>query len=242
MKIPLLYIPGTRLKRFLYIEPGYTADKPVISLGCDCHPAWMLRKLHLRKSGCPFDWLDTQAHLGLDYVNQNIRTGFKHYLENIIENANGNIIAERYPHAVMLHETDLSTGSEAKTKLERRVERFVKQFEKGNNRYLYNLPVDKIEDETQANLFISSVQEFITLMKDSDSLHIILRYDEHGEEFPEITQTLLDFLEPNPKVHSAPYVRRLKQHGLWGDPAEYPALFKDLNIPIMRTFTKIYVK
>lgn len=242
MKIPLLYIPGTKFKKFLHIEPGYSADKRIISIGCDCHPAWMLKRLHMRKAGYPFDWLDTQAHLGLEYVNQNIKSDFRYYLDGITRNAEGNIIAEKYPHAVMLHETDLSAGSEGKIKLERRVERFRKQFIKGNNHYLYNLPVDKIKNEEQAEIFISSVQEFIALMNDTDSLHIILRYDEHGEEFPEITQMLLDFLEPNPKVYSAQYVRSLKQFGLWGNPAGYPALFNQLNIPIKRTFTRIYVK
>lgn len=242
MKIPLLYIPGTKFKKFLHIEPGYTADKPLVPIGCDCHPAWMLRKLHIRESGYPFDWLDTQAHLGLDYVNQNIKTNFKHYLEGITRNADGNLIAERYPHAVLLHETELAPNSAARIKLERRVERFRKQFEKGNNRYLYNLPVDKIKDEAQADVFLSSVDGFTAFMKDEDILHIILRYDESADEHPLITEKLLNRLKDIPKVHSAQYTRQLKQFGLWGNPAEYPALFNELNIPIKRTFTKIYVK
>ncbi len=242
MKIPLLYIPGTKVKKFLHIEPGHTADKPVISLGCDCHPAWILKKLHLRKSGYPFDWLDTQAHLGLEYVNQNIKTHFSHYLENITKDADGNIIAERYPYAVMLHETDLTAGSPAMAKLERRVERFRKQFEEGNNRYLYNLPVDKIKDEAQADSFLSSVARFTALMKTEDSLHIILRYNESTDEYISISEKLLAGLKGLPNTHTTQYVRKLKKFGLWGNAAEYPALFNELNIPIKRTFTKIYVK
>lgn len=242
MKIPLLYIPGTKLKKFLHIEPGYNADKPVVPIGCDCHPAWMLKKLHLRKSGYPFDWLDTQAHLGLEYVNQNIKTDLKHYLEDITLNAEGNIIAEKYPYAVMLHEVDLIAGSAGRAKLERRVERFRKRSKKGNNRYLYILPIDKIANEAQADVFLASVAGFTALMKEGDSLHIILRYDESTDEHQLITEKLLFGLKDISNVYAAQYARQLKKYGLWGNPAGYTALFNDLKIPIKRTFTKIYVK
>lgn len=242
MKIPLLYIPRTTFKKFLYIEPRYVSDKNIIPLGCDCHPAYILKKLHLRKSGYPFDWLDTLPAKGLDYVNDTIASGFNYYLDGLKLNEAGNIIAEKYPYAVMLHETNLESGSKDRVKLERRAMRFLTDFAKGNNYYLYTLPVAGIQTREEAELFIESARTFINSADTKSTLHIILRYDENLNENPIISEILVNGIKNLNHVYFAKYIRNFTKYGLWGNPAEYTNLFKQLTIPVKRAFIKISVR
>lgn len=42
----------------MYIENRYKCKHIIIPIGCDCHPAYMLSSIHLRKISLPFDWLN----------------------------------------------------------------------------------------------------------------------------------------------------------------------------------------
>ncbi len=242
MKIPLLYIPGTTFKKFLYIEPRYVSDKNIIPIGCDCHPSYILKKLHLRKSGYPFDWFDTLPAKGLDYVNDTIASGFKYYLDGLKLNEAGNIIANKYPYAVMLHETNLESGSKGRVKLERRAIRFLTDFVKGNNYYLYILPVAGIHTTEEAELFFESARAFINSADAKSTLHIVLRYDENLNENPVISKILANGIKNLERTCFTVYVRNFAKYGLWGNPNDYPQLFKQLNLPVKRAFIKISVR
>ena len=81
MRIPLIYIPKTRYKKFLHIEKRYNSDKLIIPLGCDCHPAFMLDSLHLRTTSLPFDWLNIDPIRTFEYVTENINDSFENFLK-----------------------------------------------------------------------------------------------------------------------------------------------------------------
>ncbi len=52
----------------LKLNKHYKLVKEILPIGCDCHPAYMLSKLELRKESLPFDWLDTKPHLALNFA------------------------------------------------------------------------------------------------------------------------------------------------------------------------------
>jgi hypothetical protein len=242
MKIPLVYIPKSKLKRFLHIERRFKAQHTIIPLGCDCHPAYCLQKLHIRTQSFPFDWLNTSASKGILYVNNNIRVGFKHFLEDLTVNDHGNVISAHYPYAEFIHEKDLATNLNNQLKFTRRTERFQKALQRETVSFLYNIPVAQIINEVEAEELVTSVTTFVAQLKKSHHLHIYLRYDESENENADLANTLSTALQNIKGVTVVKYVRQLNRYGIWGNKNQYPDLFKKLGIPIKQTFPKIYIK
>ena len=104
MKIPLIYIPKMRFKKFLNIEKNYKSPSQIIPIGCDCHPAYVLDKLNIRKFSLPFDWLCIDPIRCLWYVADNIESNFEHFIKNLYRNENGYIVSEKYSFAEFMHE------------------------------------------------------------------------------------------------------------------------------------------
>ena len=50
----------------------------IVSIGCDCHVAMVLKNLNLRNNSSPFDWLDTKSISVFEYFYENITTDFKY--------------------------------------------------------------------------------------------------------------------------------------------------------------------
>ena len=55
-------------KYVLKVSRQFKPTKAIIPIGCDCHPAYMLDKVKIRKESLPFDWLDTEPLLALQYA------------------------------------------------------------------------------------------------------------------------------------------------------------------------------
>ena len=132
VKIPIFYNPATGRKKYLWAEKRYKYQKTIIPLGCDCHPAYTLQSLNIRKQSLPFDWLNTNPVKGLAYVIDNIEKGFKGFLSELERNEEGHIISTEYPFAEFMHEKKLIENQADRQKFKRRIERFQKQpVEKG---------------------------------------------------------------------------------------------------------------
>ncbi|KAF2519406.1 hypothetical protein E0W68_03395 [Flavobacterium salilacus subsp. salilacus] len=242
MRIPLVYIPKTRIKLFLNIDKNYSASRQVISIGCDCHPAYCLQKLHIRQQSFPFDWLNTVPEKGLQYVVDNIDTNFSRFTENIITNKEGNPVAASYPYAEFIHERELNTDKEAQHKMKRRGERFIKALHHEPVDLLFNFPASEIKSEESVNSVVASAQNLSSKIKDSDRICIYIRYDENTDENAVLANNLIQNLKKVKKITVAKYCRNLSKQGIWGNPAEYPALLKSLNIKIAVKFPKIYIR
>ena len=78
MKVKLKF--SKKYNYVLVIKKRFGASKFLIPIGCDCHPAYMLKSLNLRKQSLPFDWLDTKPLFGLKYVYENIVNKFNFFL------------------------------------------------------------------------------------------------------------------------------------------------------------------
>ena len=126
MKIPILAIGNNRI--YLYIEKRYTASLPIIPIGCDCHPAYVLKSLHIRNISFPFDWLNTKPSTGIDYVNRNIKSEFSNFLDKLTRNKDGNIVSDWYRHTEFLHYDRLIDNKKLVLKLLQRAKRFMEFY------------------------------------------------------------------------------------------------------------------
>lgn len=241
MKIPIIYIPKTRFKRFLIIEKRFKSNKEIIPIGCDCHPAYTLQKLNLRKQSLPFDWLNTNPILGLSFVLNNIQTDFSGFLKGLSKNERGHVVSAEYPYAEFMHEKNLIDNSQDREKFTRRIDRFQKLKDK-DCYYLYNTTSSSLKSERQVIELYNSTVEFVSQINKKQMLCIYIRYDETLLENQKNCEMLLDLLGKIEKVKAVNYVREKDKEGIWGNENTYPTLYKSLGIKLRKTVPKMYVK
>lgn len=240
MKIPL-FIPGRDKK--LNIDKKYFCKDVIIPIGCDCHPTFLLNKLHLRNQSLPFDWLSTKPLEGIRYVSNNLKNDFEFYLDKLRNNERGFIVSEKYAYTEFVHETDLIDSIRTQNKFRRRIQRFKELIENYKNIYLYNITSSSINSEDELNYFIGSVNEFVTLIKHNDSLHIYIRYDESYDENKIFCEALFNKLKKIDKVCVAKNIRYKDKYGIWGNEKDYVQLMSDLNIQLKsKLLPKIYIQ
>ena len=242
MRIPLLYIPKTGIKKFLYIDKQYSASRLILPIGCDCHPAYCLQKLHIRQHSFPFDWLNTAPIKALSYVLDNINTNFSFFLEGLHPNKEGNIVSATYPFAEFIHEKDLDVNPTAQQKFIRRQKRFLDALANEPVDLLFNIPASEIKDQEDVDYFCQSVRDLANAIKNSDRICIYIRYDENINENAVLAEALLKQLSQLNKITITEYCRSLSQYGLWGNPNKYPQLLTSLGITLQKKFPKIYIK
>jgi len=242
MRIPLLYIPKTGIKKFLYINKQYSASRLILPIGCDCHPAYCLQKLHIRQHSFPFDWLNINPAKAISYVLENINTHFSHFLENLEPNEAGNIVSATYPFAEFIHEKDLDINPVAQQKFVRRQKRFLNALAKEPVDLLFNIPVSELNKQQDVDYFHQSVTDLAAAIKSNDRICIYIRYDEDLNENSFLTDVLLKQLSQSNKITVSMYCRSLSRYGIWGNPNKYPQLLTSLGIKLQKKFPKIYIK
>ena len=241
MKIPIYYIPKTRFKKFLFIEKKYNCKTEIVPVGCDCHPAYTLQKLNIRKKSLPFDWLNTDSIKGLEFVSENLKNNFKDFLSNLYINTRGHIVSEKYPYSEFMHEKKLIEQKSDKDKFLRRIGR-LKQLLNNEIYFLYNITSNSLDSEKNVDDFYKSVIEFNSQLKNNQILCIYIRYDESLKENENHCKKLIKLLSNSKNIKISNYVREKKKEGIWGNEKYYPVLYKSLGIKINLTFPKIYIK
>ncbi len=239
MKIPILYIPKTRFKKFLVIEKRYKSKKLIIPLGCDCHPAYMLNSLSLRTNSLPFDWLNIDPIRTFEYVSKNIGEGFESFIKDPRTNDRGYFIASNYPYSEFMHEKDLSS-QETINKFKRRTDRFITLIKSGKIQFIHNIPVTSIRDDKDIAHYINSIKSFQSQISFDSTIHIYLRYNESLQENELLSGRLYHELK-NMNIFTSKYVRGLKDNGIWGLKSQYYPLLKGLGVQIRVAFPKMYL-
>jgi len=241
MKIPILYIPTPKktYKKYLYIERKYFCKDEIIPIGCDCHVAYMLVKMNLRKYSLPFDWLDINSLQCLDYVSHQIKTNFKDFLTNLSKNENGNVISDKFPCAEFVHEKKLIESTKDKNRLKRRINRLHKILEK-KVVYLCVLKGETFDNTKNIDLYYTSLTTFLKILKPDDKVKIYIRYDDNFDQdnfnyFYQKTATLS-------QVTVIKYFRDKERHGVWGNEEQYPKLFEQLGFTIKKSLPRIKLK
>lgn len=241
MKIPLIYIPRTQFQIYLIIEKKFKCEKVIIPIGCDCHPAYTLQKLNIRKYSLPFDWLNTDPLRGLVFVTSNLKTCFIGFLNRLSRNDRGHIISEEYPYAEFIHEDDLIDNRYDREKFKRRINRLNKLIIK-DCYYLYNIPSNSLSSEDQVIEFYNSVLDFKAQLRQGQTLCIYIRYDENMTENRYNCEMLFELLKKIDNVNVANYIREKEKEGIWGNEKKYPKLYKSLGINISIDTPRVYIK
>ena len=226
----------------LNISKRYKSIKTIVPIGCDCHPAYMLKALNLRKQSLPFDWLDTQSEYGIKYAHENINNQFKFFLSELKKNNEGKVYSNNYKYAVFYHYDDLITNKKLQLKIK---ERCIKLIELIKNKPIYFLNTvtsESINSNEKINIFLNSIITFKNILKRKDFLIIYLRYDETHDENKIFCDKLIDKLEMFHKnIKIIKYVREKELFGIWGDEKKYLKLIKKMGITIYPIFPKVTV-
>lgn len=241
MRIPILYIPKLNVKKFLYIEQHYRSKETIIPIGCDCHPAYTLEKLHIRQFSLPFDWLNVDAVKGIRFVQENLQNNFSFFLTDLYRNEKEHIVSKRYPYAEFMHEKDLIENAASVTKLKRRIDRFLKIFKTNQVSLLYCMPAYGLDSEIAVDAFFNDLKQFAGDNVDKN-IYLYIRCDESIEENRAFCDDLMTKMKMLPNVSFTRYVRFLNEDGIWGNPNAYVPLYRKLGIEITRKFPKIYIR
>lgn len=220
-------------KSFVYklrISNQYHTKKSVIPIGCDCHPAYMLTKMELRKQSLPFDWLDTKTTVALQYAFENISNSFQFFMHELAVNDQQKVFASSYPDALFYHFDDLITNKALREKIHQRCEKLLEIYKSKNCYFVHNTTSVNFDSKTKVEDFIHSVQKFITLLKPKDELSIYLRFDESVSENQEYCEAVIKRVNKLPNCRMITYVREREKFGIWGDETKYEKLLNDLGI------------
>lgn len=241
MKIPLLYIPGTKIRKVLHIQKKYRYERTIIPLGSDCHPAYTLQKLNLRECSFPFDWLNTESIRGLLFVRKNVEDIFEYFMHNMKKNDFGHLVSERYPYSEFIHEKSIDDNAADRERFKRRITRFLRFLEKDVS-FLYNVTGSSFTTKEAVDFFYGSVVDFLSVMKKNDRLHMYIRYDEDCTENEIQCNRLIEKIGNLDQVVIVRYLRSKSRYGTWGNENKYLALYDELGIILKQTFPRMFIK
>ena len=223
----------------LKINKQYKPVKALLPIGCDCHPAYMLSKLELRKESLPFDWLDTKPHLALNFAFETIQSEFRFFLNDLDKNEQGKVFSQKHPEALFYHFDDLIENKDFQKKIEERTQRFLKLYKNKACYFLHTVTSQAIETESDLQFVIQSIDKFSSILKPNDELLIYLRFDESINENSQNAQLLENAIQSYPQVKMISYVRHKEKFGIWGDETYYKKLVNNIGIHTKIGFPKI---
>jgi len=229
-----MVIPVPFFNKNLFIEKRFYYRNPIVSLGCDCHPAFMLDTLHLRKRSLPFDWLRTAPTKGLDFVTANFRDNFKDFLTNLSVNPDGHIVSEAFPYSEFYHDTELITDPDDRERYRRRIKRLLVLKAEKKIDYLYVLSLSDLIQGKTAEVFLGSIKAFLNEIKDIDTLHIYFRWESPRPEELIVFNYFTENTKPFPNVVICLYLRDMRTYGIWGNQEKYGELLSDLKISVRK--------
>jgi hypothetical protein len=225
----------------LKIKKQYKPVKALLPIGCDCHPAYMLSKLELRKESLPFDWLDTKPHLALNFAFETIQSEYHFFLSDLDKNEQGKVFSKKHPEALFYHFNDLIENKDFQNKIKERTQRFLKLHKNKACYFLHTLTSQAIEEESDLLFVIESIDKFSSILKPNDELLIYLRFDESLTENSHHAQLLEKAIQSYSQVNIISYVRQKEAFGIWGDETQYKKLINEIGIETKKVFPKISV-
>lgn len=231
------------IKRFAFgVQRQYRSSRPIIPIGCDCHPAQVLRMLGIRTISFPFDWLCSHPARGISYVNSNVENRFDLFLCDLKPNRHGHLTSQHYPETEFVHFSRLTTDAILRQKFSERAERFMDMYENHDCSFIYNLSAIGLGNDLEVESFIDSVGTFLNQSSRRHTLHVYIRYDEDTSEGQERGDLVEAQLRETKDVVVVKYVRQLKAYGIWGSPAKHIELIESLGIAVRQTWPRFFWK
>ena len=203
--------------------------KNFYSIGCDCHPAMVLKVMGLRKKSSPFDWLDTNSLNTFEYFYDMIQTEFKNFMREIVIN-NEKPFSKYYPYSLFHHDPNIKDDIIIQQKYLRRISRFLDHYKHSSCVFLANIKSDSITSYEIVNKLYLDCVKIIndsTFIKNNHILFIYIRYDddfiENNEYINELYSKIKNLDKNN--IFLIQYNRNLQEGRLSGDPNMYSTYF-----------------
>ncbi len=239
MILPIIKYKET--KYTLVVKKRYACKYPIISLGYDCHPAYILTALNLRTMSFPFDWQLTHSSKGIDYVNQNLQQHFKLFVCNLDKNKRGGVVSGHYPDSEFTHYPDLINAPEKRKTIKRRCARFLDYFYKKKCVFLFNVSSWSFKNSREISIFLESVKEFHRLARGNHLLLVYIRYDDSLNENELNCEIVKEELRKLRSTKVTQFIRYKSSYGIWGNEDKYVELLESLGVKLKLTFPKVYL-
>ena len=166
-----------------------------IPLGCNCHPAYCLKKMKLRKFSLPFDWLLMKnSEQGLLYVAKQVETNFEYFVDGLLYNDRKKVISKHYPYIEFFHH-DLLENSDNINKFKLRGQRFMNIIKNDKIIFLYCIPFKIFKDKNKLNVFKSSIDYFVEIIsKKCNNFKLIIYFCCYEWDFDNIDLNDVDII------------------------------------------------
>ena len=202
------------------------------SIGCDCHPAIVLTHLNLRLSASPFDWLNTNVINTFEYFLDLVQTNFIHFMSDIQHDKLP--YSKYYPYSTFYHDTNIIQDSKIKEKYNRRIGRFMNDFNNSKCLFLTNIKAESISSHQSMNKLCSDCNDIIsnkTFITNHHILYIYILYNENYDENKLYCDKFYNQIQSLNKsnIKIIKYCRHLTIKGIWGDKNEYNQYLKDIS-------------
>lgn len=168
--------------KIIRIERLYKSSRIIIPIGCDCHPAYALNKLHLRKYSLPFDWLNSKPETNLYYVMDCLRTKFEKAFLDIYFDEDKRAVSRNYPNTQFFHEPSIAFDNNTLNKFIFRGKLLCELVEKMDVSYLCNIKMSPFQGKQIADKLLQDIAAFSLFMKQNDSLYIYFTTEDNREE------------------------------------------------------------
>jgi GR25 family glycosyltransferase involved in LPS biosynthesis len=204
------------------------------SIGCDCHPANLLKSLKLRHAAGPFDWMNVTSEYCPEYFLKIVKSSFKNFLDKLTINKNNIVISENYPNFEFFHDNDLITNTETMCKYKRRIKRFMNDYKNSKCVFLLNIKYDDIHNEKIVLKLVTDINNILDddyFKKNNHILYIYLRYDENFDENKILCELFISKLLKIKNIKNIKfkkYCRYKNKFGIWGNSSDYYKIFSDL--------------
>lgn len=218
----------------IYVNTHFVTKDIIVPIGSDCHSAHILNALKFRKFSLIFDWLYTDSRFGIQYVNDNIKTNFESFLENLTYNQRNHIISENYPFTEFFHEKELITSIDNQEKLKKRALRFLEIIKNKNVSFLYVINPEHFLDLKDVEKFIKTLVELNTLTSQKHKIKIFIKF-KNNLKSNFVIDALIEQSNNIDNVTTVKYHLDTEKYGQWGNSKDYYRLFKNLNIDIQKS-------
>ena len=205
------------------------------AIGCDCHPTHVLDNLKLKHKSGPFDYLYFSSTYCPKYFMDLINSSFKNFLDEFIIKENNMVYSKFYPHIEFTHDSDIVKNIETKNKYQRRIDRFLDDYNNDKCVFLLNINYTCLKEEDDVKNLSHHIKNIINdsfFQKKNHILYIYLRYDENYEQNKTLCdlliESILNMKKNNKNIYFKQYCRNKSQYGIWGNTSEYSNYFSDL--------------
>ena len=233
---------GKKKSKKVHIYSRFYSKENIIPIGSDCHSAYILNALNIRKQSLVFDWLFSDSRLGIKYVNDNIKSEFKFFLNDLKLNFRDHIVSEFFPDTEFFHEKNLIQSQQDRNRLHQRAMRFLKAINETNATFLYVINPIHFNNTEDVEIFIKSINKLFSTTQGKHKLKVFLKCKEN-----ELHNTLNDEIirkcNSIKNVKACKYYIDTEKFGQWGNPKDYFPLLKKLEVKIYKSIIpKIYIE